>query len=209
MQLFNLFQKGATPALSPSDDCSLACPERKGAGDFEHRADMSSTCSGCFASQPTLSRAPYRNDVVISCPVYIHGLSVYTRCSGKGHQPGLRRRRNGTHRASRITLITASNTPEAQGYSVAERKASETSIRSVRKQSAVQGVCKSGAKVSDKLRAAVKQVDKQVHEVVAVPVPQNTVLAPHMNEHPGDSIESRPSSPSINQSLELLGCSSR
>ena len=41
------------------------------------------------------------------------------------------------------------------------------------------------AKVSDKLKTAVKQVDRSVHEVTAIPVSQNVALSPHMREHPG------------------------
>lgn len=152
-----------------------------------------SSLSDYFASQPTLRRAPFRHEIVIHCSAYFQGLPTYTRSRGKAHQAGLRRRRNRTHRASRATLNTASNGAEAEGHREAQAKMSETSATSVSKQSAVQGVSESRAKVSDRLKAAVKQVDKQVHEVVAVPVPQNMALAPHMHEHPGESIASCPS----------------
>ena len=44
------------------------------------------------------------------------------------------------------------------------------------------------ARVSDQLKAAVKQVDKRVHEVTAVAVPQDVALAPHLREHPGYAV---------------------
>ena len=42
-------------------------------------------------------------------------------------------------------------------------------------------------KVSDKLKAAVKQVDKSAYEVTALPMRtnQDVSLAPHRHEHPG------------------------
>ena len=44
-------------------------------------------------------------------------------------------------------------------------------------------------KVSDKLKAAVKQVDKAAYEVTALPMHkhQDVSLAPHRHEHPGQS----------------------
>ena len=44
-------------------------------------------------------------------------------------------------------------------------------------------------KVSDKLKAAVKQIDKSAYEVTALPMHthQDVSLAPHKHEHPGQS----------------------
>lgn len=79
----------------------------------------------------------------------------------------------------------ASNGPGAENNNLAKSEAPYTDAAEWKDRSAVTSVSKSRTKVTDRLIAAVKQVDKQVHEVIAVPVPENVALAPHKQEHPG------------------------
>ena len=87
--------------------------------------------------------------------------------------------------ASRAALNRASNGVGAEENRLAESEVPEIDAAEWKDRSALTNVSKSRTKVTDKLKAAVKQVDKQVHEVIAVPMPQNVALAPHKQEHPG------------------------
>ena len=135
--------------------------------------------------QPTLRMTPCRQDFVISSSASFLNLPVCTRSRSSAHQPRQWRRRNGTDEAFRATLNNPSNGAEAEEHKAAQSKVTETNAIEIGDNPALQSVSNSRAKVSDKLKAAVKQVDKQVHEVIAVPVPQNVALAPQKHEHPG------------------------
>ena len=87
--------------------------------------------------------------------------------------------------ASSAALHRASNGAGAENNKLANAEAPYTDAAEGKDRSALTSVSKSRTKVTDRLKAAVKQVDKQVHKVIAVPVPQNVALAPHKQELPG------------------------
>ena len=129
--------------------------------------------------------APYQQRSVYPCSLSFLKLPVYTRGRISAYQPRYQRRSDRTHKASRATLNNPSNGADAKEHRQAQFEGTETYASTGDDQSALQSVSKPGAKVSDRLRAAVKQVDKQVHEVTAVPVQQSVALAPQKHEHPG------------------------
>ena len=102
-------------------------------------------------------------------------------------------------------ISAAGDGAEAEKDSSAQSEVSQMSASKGSKHSAAQSVSKARAKVSDKLRAAVKQVDKQVHEVIAVPVAHNVALAPHVHEHPGENTYILPSSTACKSFLRCVG----
>ena len=92
---------------------------------------------------------------------------------------------NMNHGVFRVHCQPASNGAEADLEKSASSKTSQGSTINQKGQPAAQQINNVQAKVSDKLKTAVKQVDRSVHEVTAIPVSQNVALSPHMREHPG------------------------
>ena len=103
----------------------------------------------------------------------------------KASRLGLHQCNMNMHRVFRVKCQAASNDTEADLENSASSKRSQRSTTKQNGQPAAQQSNNVQAKVSDKLKTAVKQVDKTVHEVTAIPVSQNVALAPHMREHPG------------------------
>ena len=136
--------------------------------------------------QPALRRSPCQQGVIVSVFAVHSKLPLYGRSGVRAPQPGQWPHSYGTHRAFRAAISAAGNGAEAAKDSLAQSGVPQTSATKERRHSATQSVSKARAKVSDKLKAAVKQVDKQVHEVIAIPVAHNVALAPHMHEHPGE-----------------------
>ena len=103
----------------------------------------------------------------------------------RASRPGLHQCNMNMHRVFRVQCQAASNGAEADLEKSASSKTSQKSTTNQNGQPAAQQFNNVQAKVSDKLKTAVKQVDKRVHEVTAIPVSQNVALSPHMREHPG------------------------
>ena len=138
---------------------------------------------GCTVVQSTFRRSLGRQGVVgINSTTLRESLS-YTGRRGSACRSGLR-----TQRVFHKTVRAASNGADAKEQDIAQGEASNISASDKNQQSAAETVGRSKATVSDKLKAAVKQGDKQVYEVTAVHVPPDEALAPHMYEHPGKAV---------------------
>ena len=81
------------------------------------------------------------------------------------------------------------NGAQAERGAEARSVESEDSSSVTRQQEPAIQDAETNIKVSDKLKAAVKQVDKAAYEVTALPMHkhQDVSLAPHRHEHPGQS----------------------
>ena len=104
----------------------------------------------------------------------------------KASRLGLHQCSMNMHRVCRAHCQAANNGAEADLEKPDSSKTSQNSTIKQKGQPTAQQINNVQAKVSDKLKTAVKQVDKRVHEMTAIPVSQNVALAPHMHEYPGE-----------------------
>lgn len=144
-----------------------------------------SSRSAYVVIQPALRRTPCRQTAVSTGPSFYSKLLLHARSRKSASQSRFWRHGKVAHTASRAALSAVGNGAEAEEDRSAQSRVPRTASKGSQRP-APQSVSKSRAKVSDKLKAAVKQVDKQVHEVIAVPVAHNVTLASHMHEHPGE-----------------------
>ena len=93
----------------------------------------------------------------------------------------------GVHRRLMPPKSATSNGAQAKNGGLARSRDSEDSSSVTHQQGSATQDAETKVKVSDKLKAAVKQVDKSAYEVPALPMhlPQDVSLAPHRREHPG------------------------
>jgi len=142
---------------------------------------------GSTVVQSTFRRSLGRQNVVGVSSTTTGGALSSTGGRGSACRTGVRTQR-GFHKTVRAASNAASNGADAKDQDVAQVEALIISASNKNQQSAAQTVSKSKATVSDKLKAAVKQGDKQVYEVTAVHMPQDNSLVPHMYEHPGKAV---------------------
>ena len=81
---------------------------------------------------------------------------------------------------------TGNGAQAERGAAARSSKPEEASLVTHQKEPAIQDA-ETKVKVSDRLKAAVKQVDRSAYEVTALPMHthQDVSLAPHRHEHPG------------------------
>ena len=111
-----------------------------------------------------------------SCNISVKGLNTKRR----GPQ-GVQRRLM-AHKSATGNGVQAERRAEARS----REPENSSSVTHLQRGPAIQDA-ETKVKVSDKLKAAVKQVDKSAYEVTALPMRtnQDVSLAPHRHEHPG------------------------